>query len=224
MLEGTDEEKHMTRSVLLYTLDKTMKMLHPFMPFVTEEIYQSIEVDRTIVNSEWPSVDETLIYPQATNDMALLVEIIKSIRQTRNEVNTPLSKEIDIKIEVKDDKKREAVSKNRHYLERFCNPKSLDIKSSIEAGDDDKTDVVSGATIVLPLSGLINKEAEIERLNASLEKLEGELKRVDGKLSNERFVSNAPEAVVQKEKEKKENYQVQYEEVKSRLEHLKGMD
>ncbi|MFD2829252.1 valine--tRNA ligase [Corticicoccus populi] len=224
MLEGTDEEKHMTRSVLLYTLDKTMKMLHPFMPFVTEEIYQSIESNRTIVTSEWPSVDETLIYPQATNDMALLVEIIKSIRQTRNEVNTPLSKEININIEVKDDKKRESVSKNRHYLERFCNPKTLDIKSNIEAGDDDKTDVVSGATIVLPLSGLINKEAEIERLNTSLEKLEGELKRVEGKLSNERFVSNAPEAVVQKEKEKKEKYQLQYEEVKSRLEHLKGMD
>lgn len=223
MMEGTEIEKNMTRSVLLYTLDKTMKMLHPFMPFVTEEIYQAIEGDRTIVTSAWPRVDDH-VYPQATDDMALLVEIIKSIRQTRHEVNTPLSKEIDIKIEVKDAEKRAAVLNNKHYLERFCNPKTLIIEEQVTAGDDDKTDVVSSATIVLPLSGLINKEEEVERLNGSLERLEGELKRVNGKLSNDKFVQNAPGQVVAKEKAKKEDYQMQYEEVKSRLDHLKGMN
>lgn len=220
MTEGTDEEKHMTRSVLLYTLDKILKMLHPFMPFVTEEIYQTIEGDRTIVTSEWPVANSEHIDESAKKEMALLVEIIKSVRQTRSEVNTPLSRPIDIKIEVKDDARREAVEANRHYIDRFCNPGTLEISSAIEMNDDDKTSVVGGATVILPLAGLINKEAEIVRLNKEKERLSNELKRVHGKLSNEKFVANAPENVVQQEKEKEAKYQSQYDEVSLRLQSL----
>ena len=220
MTEGTDEEKHMTRSVLLYTLDKILKMLHPFMPFVTEEIYQTIEGDRTIVTSEWPVANSEHIDESAKKEMALLVEIIKSVRQTRSEVNTPLSRPIDIKIEVKDDARREAVEANRHYIDRFCNPGTLEISSAIEMNDDDKTSVVGGATVILPLAGLINKEAEILRLNKEKERLSNELKRVHGKLSNEKFVANAPENVVQQEKEKEAKYQSQYDEVSLRLQSL----
>lgn len=224
MTEGTDEEKHMTRSVLLYTLDKVMKMLHPFMPFVTEEIHQAIEADSSIVTSEWPSVDDSHIYPQASKDMALLVEIIKSVRQTRNEVNTPLSMAIDIKIEVKDEEKRQAIEENQHYLERFCHPNTLEIASEISKDEDDKTDVVSGATVILPMAGLINKEEETNRLEKELARLDGELKRVDGKLSNEKFVNNAPLAVVDKEREKEADYRSQYDEVAERLGYLKGKE
>ena len=220
MTEGTDEEKHMTRSVLLYTLDKILKMLHPFMPFVTEEIYQTIEGDRTIVTSEWPVANSEHIDESAKKEMALLVEIIKSVRQTRSEVNTPLSRPIDIKIEVKDDARRDAVEANRHYIDRFCNPGTLEISSAIEMNDDDKTSVVGGATVILPLAGLINKEAEILRLNKEKERLSNELKRVHGKLSNEKFVANAPENVVQQEKEKEAKYQSQYDEVSLRLQSL----
>ncbi len=86
---------------MLYTLDKILKMLHPFMPFVTDEIYQTINKKTSIVVSEWPTVDESLNFDDASADMELLVNIIKSVRTTRNEVNTPLSKPIDIKLEVK---------------------------------------------------------------------------------------------------------------------------
>ena len=222
MTEGTDEEKNMTRSVLLYTLDKILKMLHPFMPFVTEEIYQTIEGDRSIVVSEWPTVKEELTDNDSKETMALLVDIIKSVRQTRNEVNTPLSKPIDIKVEVKNETKRGLIEENKHYIERFTNPKTLEIRETIVADDDSKTSVVSGAKVVLPLSGLINIEDEINRLEKEQNRLTGELKRVNGKLSNEKFVLNAPEAVVKSEKEKQASYQAQYDDVTARLEELRG--
>ncbi|HLR39544.1 MAG TPA: valine--tRNA ligase [Jeotgalicoccus sp.] len=222
MTEGTDEEKNMTRSVLLYTLDKILKMLHPFMPFVTEEIYQTIEGDRSIVVSEWPTVKEELTDNDSKETMALLVDIIKAVRQTRNEVNTPLSKPIDIKIEVKNETKRGLIEENKHYIERFTNPKSLEISEIIVADDDSKTSVVSGAKVVLPLSGLINIEDEINRLEKEQSRLTGELKRVNGKLSNEKFVLNAPETVVKSEKEKQASYQAQYDDVTARLEELRG--
>ena len=222
MTEGTDEEKNMTRSVLLYTLDKILKMLHPFMPFVTEEIYQTIEGDRSIVVSEWPTVKEELTDNDSKETMALLVDIIKSVRQTRNEVNTPLSKPIDIKVEVKNETKRRLIEENKHYIERFTNPNTLEISETIVADDDSKTSVVSGAKVVLPLSGLINIEDEINRLEKEQNRLTGELKRVNGKLSNEKFVLNAPEAVVKSEKEKQASYQAQYDDVTARLEELRG--
>lgn len=152
--------------------------------------------------------------------MALLVEIIKSVRQTRNEVNTPLSRPIDIKIEVKDEARRNAVEANKHYIDRFCNPGTLEIAAAIDKNDDDKTSVVGGATVILPLAGLINKEQEVARLNKEKGRLANELKRVHGKLSNEKFVANAPENVVQQEKEKEAKYQTQYDEVSLRLQSL----
>lgn len=222
MTSGSEEDKHMTRSVLLYTLDKILKMLHPFMPFVTDEIYQAITKDESIVVSDYPVVDESLSYDDAKLEMELLVAIIKSIRTTRNEVNTPLSKPIDINIEVKDDARRQAVERNKHYIERFTNPETLSISDFIEKHDDDKTDVVKGATVVLPLAGLIDKEEEIERLENELNRLNGELKRVKGKLSNEKFVSNAPADIVEAERQKEAGYQSQYDEVENRLSSLKG--
>ena len=222
MTSGSEEDKHMTRSVLLYTLDKILKMLHPFMPFVTDEIYQAITKDESIVVSDYPVVDESLSYDDAKLEMELLVAIIKSVRTTRNEVNTPLSKPIDINIEVKDDARRQAVERNKHYIERFTNPETLSISDFIEKHDDDKTDVVKGATVVLPLAGLIDKEEEIERLENELNRLNGELKRVKGKLSNEKFVSNAPADIVEAERQKEAGYQSQYDEVENRLSSLKG--
>ncbi|OFO55583.1 valine--tRNA ligase [Nosocomiicoccus sp. HMSC059G07] len=222
MNEGTEEEKQMTRSVLLYTLDKILKMLHPFMPFVTEEIYQAIDNSQSIVVSEWPTVDASLSNEESNKTMSLLVDIIKSVRQTRNEVNTPLSKPIDIKIEIKDANSRALIEENKHYITRFTNPETLEISEKVNIQDDAKTQVVKGATVVLPLEGLIDINEEIERLEKELERLDGELKRVKGKLSNEKFVQNASEKIVNEEREKEASYKAQYEDVEARLNGLRG--
>lgn len=221
MTQGSDKEQHMTRSVLLYSLDKILKMLHPFMPFVTEEIYQQINKDASIVVSEWPKTDESLSDDSAKEEMATLVDIIKSVRHTRNEVNTPLSKPINIYIEVKDTALKSRLEKNSHYITRFCNPEALVITESVTLDEETKTDVLSNVTVVLPLAGLINFEEEVARLEKELQRLEGELKRVNGKLNNEKFTSKAPSHVVLEEEAKRDKYTSQYEEVNTRLTTLK---
>ncbi len=222
MMDGTPSAQHMTRSVLLYTLDKIVKMLHPFMPFVTEEIYTQVNPGNSIVVSEWPEVDPSISDDSAKEDMAVLVEIIKSVRQTRSEVNTPLSKPIPIHIEVKDDDIRAGIKANSHYITRFCNPSELTIAAKVDLDEETKTDVLSKAIVILPLAGLINFEAEIERLERELSRLEGELKRVNGKLNNEKFTSKAPAHVVEEEQQKRDKYSEQYDEVHTRLNSLKG--
>src|SRR5699024_3082481 len=202
-------------------LDSILKMLHPFMPFVTEEIYQTIDSGRSIVISEWPAVDQDHKYPESKEGMALLVDIIKSVRQTTSAVNSPLSRPIDIQIEVKEQERRAAVETKRSYIDRICNPQTPEIAQSIQVDDDAKTDVVKRARGILPLAGRVVIEDEAARLEHDIARLEGEHKRVDDKLGNEKFVSNAPRAVVDKEKEKKLGYQSQYNEVKGRLDSLK---
>ncbi len=222
MNSNDEEQKQVTRSVLSYTLDNIMRMLHPFMPFVTEKIWQSLpHEDDTIVKASWPEVRESLIFEESKQTMQQLVEIIKSVRQSRVEVNTPLSKEIPILIQAKDKEIETTLSQNKDYLIKFCNPSTLNIRTDVEIPEKAMTSVVIAGKVVLPLEGLIDMDKEISRLEKELAKLQSELDRVDKKLSNENFVSKAPEKVINEEKRKKQDYQEKYDGVKARIEQLK---
>ncbi|PWZ89966.1 valine--tRNA ligase, partial [Staphylococcus pseudintermedius] len=130
-MNGDDEvQKNVTRSVLSYALDRIMRLLHPFMPFVTEHIWQNLPHEgESIVTSAWPTVDASLVFEESKDVMEQLVEIIKAVRQSRLEVNTPLSKEIPIKIQAKNETIQQLLKTNQHYLERFCNPSTLEIET-----------------------------------------------------------------------------------------------
>lgn len=221
-LYGEDEQaKLTTRSVLAYVLDNIMRMLHPFMPFVTEEIWQQLPNEgESIVTASWPTVNETLSNKDASDQMKRLVAIIRSVRNIRAEVDTPLSKEIPIFIEANTEEIKQQLEANRHYLDRFCNPSTLTIDTSMEAPEKSMTAVVTGAEIYLPLEGLIDIDKEIARLEAELEKLNKEVERVDKKLSNQGFVSKAPAHVVEAEKEKQKDYMEKREKVKERIAEL----
>ncbi len=223
-MNGDDEaKKQMTRSVLAYTLDQTMRMLHPLMPFVTEHIWQALPHEgETIIQASWPEVRPELSNENSKVSMQLLVEIIKSVRQARHEVNTPMSKEVPIHIEAKDEKVKKQLLDNKDYLMRFCNPSELVIDTKVDIPEKAMTEVVFGATVVLPLEGLIDMDKEIERLEQELQKWQKELNRVNKKLSNEKFVANAPEKIINEEKDKKVNYQEKYDGVLARIEQLKG--
>src|SRR5699024_12602881 len=119
-------------------------MLDPFILFVTEEVYQAIDSSQSIVVSEWPTVDEALSNEESNHTMGLLVDIIKSVRQTRNEVNTPLSKPIDIKIEIKDSTSRQLIEEKTHYITRFTNTETLEIGEKINIEYNAITQVVNG--------------------------------------------------------------------------------
>lgn len=224
-LYGEDEAaKKTTRSVLAYVLDQTMRLLHPFMPFITEEIWQHLPHEgETIVTAAWPTVNGTLHFEKEAEDMKLLMEIIRAVRNIRAEVNTPMSKKVPLLISVKSASTQAVLEANRAYIEKFCNPETLTIGEQLEAPSQSMTAVVTGAELYLPLVGLINLEEEIVRLEKELEKWTKEVKLVTGKLSNERFVQKAPEKLVAEERAKLADYQEKYALVEKRLAELKNM-
>ena len=194
-----------------------MRMLHPFMPFVTEKIWQSLPHEgETIVKASWPTVREELVFEESKQTMQQLVEIIKSVRQSRVEVNTPLSKAIPIYIQAKDENIKATLIENEDYIHKFCNPSELTIDTHIDIPEKAMTAVVIAGKVVLPLEGLIDMDKEIARLE-KLDKLQKELDRVDKKLSNENFVNKAPEKVINEEKENNNVIKKKYDGVKTEL-------
>jgi valyl-tRNA synthetase len=224
-LYGDDEAaKLTTRSVLAYVLDNTMRLLHPMMPFITEEIWQHLPHEgESITVAEWPKVRPEFNFKEESNHMKLLMDIIRSVRNIRAEVNTPISKKVPLFIKAKDAETVKILEDNKAYIEKFCNPEQLVIGEQVATPEKSMTAVVTGAELFLPLAGLINLEEEIARLEKELDKWAKEVKLVSGKLSNENFVKKAPEALVAKEREKLADYQEKYDTVKKRLDELKQM-
>ncbi|WP_153123033.1 valine--tRNA ligase [Peribacillus tepidiphilus] len=224
-LYGEDEAaKKTTRSILAYVLDNTMRLLHPFMPFITEEIWQNLPHEgESITIAAWPTVNKELSDHEAAEEMNLLMEIIRAVRNIRAEVNTPLSKKIKLILKAKDDKIAAQLDKNSAYIERFCNPEVLTIGTNVEEPEQAMTAVVTGVELILPLQGLINIEEELKRLEKELDKFNKEVERVQKKLSNEGFIKKAPEKVIEEERAKEKDYLEKREAVLRRIHELKSM-
>jgi len=222
-LAGDDEAaKLTTRSILVYVLDNTLRLLHPIMPFVTEEIWQSVpHVGESLVVATYPTVHPEQMDEKAAEEMEFLMDFIRSVRTVRNEMNTPLSKPINIIAKVSDAAHYTVLKENESYIARFSNPEEFVYGEDVEAPSDAVTSVITGAEIYLPLAGLINIEDEIARLEKEAEKLQQEVDRVEKKLSNEKFVAKAPAAVVEAERVKGADYQAQREAVLERIATLK---
>ncbi len=223
-LYGEDEAaKKTTRSILAYVLDQTMRLLHPFMPFITEEIWQNLpHSGESITTAKWPEVRPEYSDDGAAAEMKLLMEMIRSVRNIRAEVNTPLSKKIKMVVKAKDDKVLKAIDKNRSYIERFCNPEELTMGTDVQITEKAMTAVITGLEIILPLEGLINIEEEIARLQKEWDKLNKEVERVQKKLSNEGFMKKAPENVVAEERAKEKDYLEKRGIVEARMKELRG--
>lgn len=224
-LYGEDEaRKKTTRSILTYVLDQTLRLLHPFMPFITEEIWQHLPHEgESITVSEWPKVREELSDSQSVEEMRLLKDIIHSVRNIRAEVNAPLSKKINLMIKAKDEQVLGILQTNKHYIERFCNPEELQMNIDLETPEQAMSAVVTGAEIFIPLKNLINIEEEIARLEKEWEKWNKEVERVQKKLANENFVQKAPEKVVEEERRKEKDYLEKREAVEERIKELKSL-
>lgn len=222
-LAGDDEAaKLTTRSILVYVLDNTLRLLHPIMPFVTEEIWQSVpHVGESLVVATYPTIHPEQMDEKAAEEMEFLMDFIRSVRTVRNEMNTPLSKPINIIAKVSDAAHYAILKENESYIARFSNPEEFVYGEDVEAPSDAVTSVITGAEIYLPLAGLINIEDEIARLEKEAEKLQQEVDRVEKKLSNEKFVAKAPAAVVEAERAKGADYQAQREAVLERIATLK---
>ncbi len=224
VLQGEDEAaKKTARSILAYVLDNILRLLHPIMPFVTEEIWQNAPHEgESIVVAEYPIVDEAFMNHEAETAMDKLIGLIRGVRNIRNEMNTPLSKKVPMQINVNDDATENIFTANKAYIVRFCNPETLEIGQNIETTEEAVTAIISGGEVRMPLAGLIKLEDEILRLEGEAAKLEKEVDRVVKKLGNERFVSKAPDAVVEGERAKEKDYREKLATVNERIASLKA--
>lgn len=223
-LYGADAEaKRSTQAVLAYVLDRTLRLMHPFMPFISEEIWQHLPHEgETIALAPWPVYDAKLAAPEAVREMELLMEIIRAVRNIRAEVNVPMSKKIELLVKPDSADIQEALARNEEYVKRFCGTSLLSLDAGLTPPDKAMTAVVTGAELYLPLAGLIDISQEIARLEKELQALNGEVERIEKKLANEGFAAKAPAKVIEEEKAKLADYSDKREKVVARLQELRS--
>ena len=217
---GTKEEKINTCAVLKEVLTNILKLLHPFMPFVTEEIYQHF-YDSSIMISEWPKPSRKYNFKNIEEQVSTLFNIITSVRNIRNEKNVPMSKKIGVKLEVANEEILTFLQAHENYLSRFINFETLKLSLYTDESHEDSTiNLLENVKVIIPLNNLINIEEELARLEAQEKKLIAEVERSTKMLSNPNFIAKAPESKVKEEQAKLQKYQDQLTEVKKQKEHL----
>lgn len=223
-LYGTDEQaKRATQSVLAYVLDRTQRLIHPFMPYISEEIWQHLPHEgESITVAAWPVYDEALEAPEAVKEMELLMDIIRAVRNVRAEVNVPMSKKVELMIKPSGEAEAAIVSRNEEFIRRFCGTSSFETGLGLTAPDKAMTAIVTGAELYLPLAGLIDISQEIARLEKELATLNSEVERVEKKLGNEGFVAKAPAKVIEEERAKMADYASKRDKVLARIEELRS--
>lgn len=222
LYDSEDDTRLEAQYVLNYVLSCAMKLLHPYMPFITEEIYMHlINDDQSIMISKWPEYRTDYCFPDDEKKMSLIMDAIKNIRNIRAGMNVPPSRKAKI-IFVAGKDEGSVISEGRKYFERLAGASDITVqKDKSGISPDAITAIIAGVEIYIPLEDLIDIEKEIERLGKEKAGLEKELERVNGKLSNEGFVSKAPQKLIEEEKAKKVKYQEMYEKVCGRLKALK---
>ncbi len=214
-------ERATAQHVLATVLVSAMKLLHPYMPFITEEIYQCLPHEaESIMISKWPVADESLIDPEAERGMNAIMDSIKAIRNMRAEVNANPGKKIPAIMLVSEDL-REVVAHNDSYIKLLGGIDNLELRPlNGEKPENAMAAVVTGIEVYLPLAGLIDVEKETQRLSKELAAMEKDLQRAGGKLNNAGFLAKAPEDVIAKERAKYEELSGKIEAVKKRMAYL----
>lgn len=214
-------ERATAQHVLATVLVSAMKLLHPYMPFITEEIYQCLPHEaESIMISKWPVADESLVDPEAERGMNAIMDSIKAIRNMRAEVNANPGKKIPAIMLVSEDL-REVVAHNDSYIKLLGGIDNLELRPlNGEKPENAMAAVVTGIEVYLPLAGLIDVEKETQRLSKELAAMEKDLQRASGKLNNAGFLAKAPEDVIAKERAKYEELSGKIEAVKKRMAYL----
>lgn len=216
------ENKNITQNVLVYVLMQIIKMLHPIVPFITEEIYQSLpHKEESITISSWPTVEEAFNDEEAINSLNIVMEIISAVRNERAKASKAPSAKINIRLEAKSQDVCDILNSAKPYLLKFTNPNELVITIDKANLENQVVVVLNDLTIYIPTNDLVDIEEVIKKLEGELKKLEGELLRSNNMLNNPNFVNKAPEAKIQAERDKKAMYEEKYNEVKAHLASIK---
>ncbi len=216
--KGSDTNRAAQRT-LVYVLSNTLKLLHPFMPFITEEIWQSLpHKGDSIMISDYPVFDGELDFPDAEKDMGIVIDAIRAIRNRRAEMNVPPSRKANVIIVTAN---KSLFADKDQYFARLASASGIELKDKCE-GEGCVRIVTGECEIFIPLADMVDLAAERERLTKELANAESEIARAEGKLANADFVARAPEKVVNAERQKLENAKIVADKLRASLESLKA--
>ncbi len=222
ILAGTDEAaKAETRATTAWVLDQILHVLHPIMPYITEELWEQLSANRAnrLITADWPEVGPELVDQAARDEMNWVVRLITSVRSMRSEMNVPPAAQIELKLKDAGVGSLARLDTHRDLILRMARLSSVEPlagavpKSAVQA-------VLDEATLVLPLEGIVDLDKERARLTKEIDKLAGEIKKIDAKLSNEQFVAKAPEEVIIEQRDRRETAEQARDKLQKALEML----
>lgn len=227
---STDAQKRGTRHTLINMLESMLRLLHPFMPFITEEIWQKVAPlsavkgeTQSIMVQPFPEQDTALQDEQVLADIEWVKRFIVGIRNIRGEMDISPNKPLQAKLRNVSDEDRRRIDTARVFIDRLARLESIDILEEGEQAPPSATAIVGDMEILIPMAGLIDKDAELARLTKAIDKTEKDLSRVQGKLANEKFVSNAPDAVIEKERSKLDEAEKQLSKLKEQYQTISAL-
>ncbi|KGQ30566.1 valine--tRNA ligase [Gallibacterium genomosp. 2] len=208
---GSEIQQRGTRHTLITVLEQILRLAHPIIPFITEEIWQKVKglvnIDAdTIMLQPFPQFDANLVDEQAINEINWIKELIVNVRNIRSEMNIAPSKALDVLLRHLTEDEINCLNNNLSLIKTMAKLESINILSSDEEAPLAVTKLLGNAELLIPMAGFIDKQAELARLTKELNKLQQEVQRIENKLNNENFVAKAPEAVIAKEREKMQGY------------------
>ncbi|MEW5783893.1 MAG: valine--tRNA ligase [Bacillota bacterium] len=214
-------DRRRTRGVLVYVLDTVMRLLHPFMPFISEEIWRHLpHRESALVAAAWPAAPAHLSFPAEAKEMALVQEVIRAVRNLRSQVQLPPGKAAPVILRAPGQASA-WLAQERHQIAKLCFAEPLTVERAATKPQQALTAIVSeGVEVYLPLAGVIDLEAETARLQKELAQLEKELRQTEVKLNSPGFLAKAPAAVVAKEETRREEYRARQGKLRERLREL----
>ena len=223
LYSDTDSTKSAALWTLKNVLNKALKLLHPFMPFITEEIYCTLNPDEeSIMISEYPVTDDEFAFIKEETDTEIIKDAVRAIRNTRTSLNVPPSKKATVYVVSNDENIRNIFSDGEAFFETLAKADNVIIQADKTGIEDNAVSaIIPGAEFCIPFEQLVDVEKEIKRLEAEEIRLTKEISRCEGMLGNEKFISKAPEKKVNEEKEKLEGYKKMMQQVKERLSQLR---
>lgn len=225
---GTDAQKRGASQTLVRVLEKLLRLAHPIMPFITEEIWQKVKgfagIDAdTIMLQPFPKVVKSELDESAEMQIGWIKELIIAVRNIRAESNIAPSKGLEFLVRNVSDEQRKILAENDRLLKAMAKLDSVQVLSADENAPFSVAKLVGNVEVLIPMAGFINKEAELARLTKEIEKMRGEITRIENKLGNEAFVAKAPEAVIAKEREKMQEYQNGLEKLQTQYQAIENL-
>ncbi|MCU7555413.1 valine--tRNA ligase [Alteromonas sp. ASW11-19] len=227
---SSDAEKRGTRHTLINVLEHTLRLLHPFMPFITEEIWQrvmplsAVKTDASsIMVQPFPQQDAALLDEKVLNDIEWVKKFIVGIRNIRGEMDISPNKPLNALLKNVSDEDSHRLDAAKGFLDKLSKLESVTVLQADEKAPPSATALVGEMEILIPMAGLIDKDAELARLTKAIDKVQKDLSRTEGKLANEKFVSNAPDAVIEKERAKLEDGRKQMEKLNEQVETIRSL-